>query len=132
VTESQLVQVFSNWISNATKYCPSVRQPQIHISASERGDDWVFCVRDNGIGLDMKSADDIFVLFKRLHGEGQFEGSGIGLALCKPVIQRHGGRIWVESEVGKGCFFTLPKGIGSQTLTENNRRLAATAHAAFE
>ena len=91
-------------------------------------------MRDNGIGLDMKYADEIFGLFKRLHGEGQFEGSGIGLALCKTVIQRHGGRIWVESEVGKGCrfFFTLPKGIGSQTLTENHQGLAPAAYAAFK
>jgi signal transduction histidine kinase len=113
--ESQLVQVFSNVISNAIKYCPSIRQPQIHISASERGGDWAFCVRDNGIGLDMKYADEIFGLFKRLHAEDQFEGSGIGLALCKTVVQRHGGRIWVESELGKGCrfFFTLPKGFSS-------------------
>lgn len=124
--ESQLVQVFSNLISNAIKYCPRTRQPQVHISASERGGDWVFCVRDNGIGLDMKYANEIFGLFKRLHGEGQFEGSGIGLALCKTVVQRHGGRIWVESEVGKGCrfFFTLPKGIGSQAPTEIRRRQA--------
>ena len=109
-TESHLLQVFSNLIGNAIKYRPSVRQPQIHISAAEQGDDWVFCVSDNGIGLDMKYADEIFGMFRRLHGEGQFEGSGIGLALCKIVIERHGGRIWVESEIGKGCrfFFALP------------------------
>ncbi len=92
--ENQLVQVFSNLIGNAIKYCPHTRQPQVHISASEQGDDWVFCVRDNGIGIDMKYADEIFGLFKRLHAEHQFEGSGIGLALCKSVVLRHGGRIW--------------------------------------
>jgi light-regulated signal transduction histidine kinase (bacteriophytochrome) len=114
-TESHLVQVFSNLISNAIKYRPSVRQPQIHISASERADDWVFCVSDNGIGLDMKYAEEIFGMFRRLHGEGRYEGSGIGLALCRIVVQRHGGRIWVESEVGHGCrfFFTLPKQTGA-------------------
>ncbi len=114
-TESHLVQVFSNLISNAIKYRPKVRQPQIQISARERGDDWIFCVSDNGIGLDMKYAEDIFGMFRRLHGEGQYEGSGIGLALCRIVIQRHGGRIWVESEIGKGCrfFFTLPRGQGT-------------------
>jgi signal transduction histidine kinase len=118
-TESYLFQVFSNLISNAIKYRPSIRQPQIHISASEREDDWVFCVSDNGIGLDMKYADDIFGMFRQLHAD-RYEGSGIGLALCKIVIQRHGGRIWVESEVGKGCrfFFTLPKRTDSQALTE--------------
>jgi signal transduction histidine kinase len=133
-TESQLVQVFSNLIGNAAKYCPGIRKPQIHISASEQVDNWIFCVSDNGIGLDMKYAEDIFGLFKRLHGEGQFEGSGIGLALCKTVIQRHGGRIWVESELGKGCrfFFTLPKGTDSQTLTQNHQGLAASPRAVFE
>lgn len=118
-TESHLLQVFSNLIGNAIKYRPTVRQPQIHISAAEQGDDWVFCVSDNGIGLDMKYAAEIFGMFRRLHGEGQFEGSGIGLALCKIVIQRHGGRIWVESEIGKGCrfFFALP-GNNSPALPE--------------
>jgi signal transduction histidine kinase len=110
-TESHLVQVFTNLISNAIKYRPSVREPRIRVSASERIDDWVFCVSDNGIGLDMRYADQIFGMFRRLHAEGQYEGTGIGLALCKIVVQRHGGRIWVESEIGKGSrfFFTLPK-----------------------
>ena len=68
----------------------------------------------------MKYADEIFGMFRRLHGEGMYEGSGIGLALCKIVVQRHGGRIWVESENGKGCqfFFTLPKGINSHPQIE--------------
>ena len=111
-TDSQLVQVFTNLISNAIKYRLRVRRPQIHISASERNDEWVFCVSDNGIGLEMKYADEIFGMFRRLHGGDQFEGSGIGLALCKMIVQRHGGRIWVESEIGNGSrfFFTLPKG----------------------
>jgi light-regulated signal transduction histidine kinase (bacteriophytochrome) len=109
-TESHLTQVFSNLISNAMKYRPIVRHPQIHISAHLKGDDWAFCVSDNGIGLDMKFAEDIFGMFRRLHGEDQYEGTGIGLALCKIIVERHGGRIWVESEVGKGSrfFFTIP------------------------
>jgi signal transduction histidine kinase len=111
-TESHLDQVFANLISNAIKYRPSVRTPQVHISVAERGTDWLFCVRDNGIGLDMKFANDIFGMFKRLHADNQYGGSGIGLALCKIVIERHGGNIWVESELGKGSrfFFTFPKG----------------------
>jgi signal transduction histidine kinase len=110
-TGSHLVQVFSNLIGNALKYRPSVRQPQVQISASERGDDWAFCVRDNGIGLDMQYADEIFGMFRRLHPEGSYPGNGIGLALCKMIVERHSGRIWVESEIGKGCrfFFTIPK-----------------------
>jgi signal transduction histidine kinase len=108
---SHLFQVFSNLMSNALKYRPSVRQPQIQISASERGDDWAFCVRDNGIGLDMQYADQIFGMFRRLHGGDSYPGNGIGLALCKMIVERHGGRIWVESEIGEGCqfFFTIPK-----------------------
>jgi light-regulated signal transduction histidine kinase (bacteriophytochrome) len=107
----QLVQVFSNLISNALKYRSSVRQPQVQISASERNDDWIFCVRDNGIGLDMQFADEIFGIFRRLHTEDAYPGNGIGLALCKMIVERQGGRIWVESELGKGCrfFFTVPK-----------------------
>jgi signal transduction histidine kinase len=110
-SESLLVRVFSNLIGNGVKYCPKGRTPEIHISAAEQKNDWVFCVRDNGIGLEIKYAEDIFGIFKRLHSSGEFEGSGIGLALCKMVIQRYGGRIWVESEVGKGSrfLFTLPK-----------------------
>jgi light-regulated signal transduction histidine kinase (bacteriophytochrome) len=112
-TESHLVQVFSNLIGNGIKYRPSIRIPQIHISAIEKESEWVFCVTDNGIGLDMKYAKDIFGMFKRLHNEDEYEGSGIGLALSKIVIERHGGRIWVESELGKGSrfLFTLPKAI---------------------
>jgi signal transduction histidine kinase len=110
-TDSHLVQVFSNLISNALKYRPSLRQPRIHISSNDQPGEWVFCVSDNGIGLDMKYADEVFGMFRRLHGGEQYEGNGIGLALCKMIIQRHGGRIWVESEIGKGSrfYFTLPK-----------------------
>ncbi len=112
--ESHLIQVFSNLIGNGIKYCPIARTPVIHVSVEDRGEEWEFCVRDNGIGLDMKYANDIFAMFKRLHG-GEYDGTGIGLALCKVVVQRHGGRIWVESEIGKGSrfFFTLPKAPGT-------------------
>jgi len=108
---SHLFQVFSNLMSNALKYRPRVRQPQIQISASDRGDDWAFCVRDNGIGLNMQYADEIFGMFRRLHQDDSYPGNGIGLALCKMIVERHGGQIWVESEIGKGCrfFFTIPK-----------------------
>ena len=121
-TESHLVQVFTNLIGNGIKYRPSVRKPQIHISANDKGHEWVICVADNGIGLDMKHAEDVFGMFKRLHSDGQYEGSGVGLALCKIVIQRHGGRIWVESELGKGTrfFFTLPKPTEEHLLPRNH------------
>jgi signal transduction histidine kinase len=110
VNESRLVQVFLNLVGNAVKY-RSARKPEIHISAREQGNDWRFSVSDNGIGFDMRYADEIFGMFQRLPNSDAYEGSGVGLALCKAVIQRHHGRIWVESEPGKGStfFFTLPK-----------------------
>ena len=110
VDEGHLAQIFSNLIGNAVKY-RSALEPQIHISASDCKTEWLFSVKDNGIGLDMKYADNIFGMFKRLHGSKAYEGSGVGLALCKAAIQRNGGRIWVESELGQGStfFFTLPK-----------------------
>ena len=110
VNKEQLVQLFSNLISNAIKY-QSARRPEIRISATEQEKGWLFSVSDNGIGLDMKYADTIFEMFKRLHTSEQYEGTGIGLALCKAIIQNHGGKIWVESKHGKGAtfFFTLPK-----------------------
>jgi signal transduction histidine kinase len=110
VNEGHLAQVFSNLIGNAIKYRSDL-EPRIHISVKGQRADWLFAVSDNGIGLDMKYADNIFGMFKRLHGSKGYEGSGVGLALCKVAIQRNGGRIWVDSEPGKGStfFFTLPK-----------------------
>lgn len=109
MNEEVLVRVFTNLIGNAIKYRGDGR-PRVHISVEARGNDWTFCVADDGIGLDMKHADEIFGMFKRLHGPDHFEGNGIGLALCKAAIERHGGKIWVESEPGKGSkfLFTLP------------------------
>jgi signal transduction histidine kinase len=114
VNENHVAQVFLNLIGNAVKY-KSARKPEIHISAKDHEDDWAFAVSDNGIGFDMRYADEIFGMFKRLHGVDDYAGSGIGLALTKAVIERHGGRIWVESEPGNGStfFFTMPKGTGA-------------------
>ena len=108
--EDRLAQVFSNIITNAIKYRNN-RKPEIHISVTDNGTEWVFKVTDNGIGIDMNYANEIFGLFKRLHSSDEYEGNGIGLAICKAVIERRGGRIWVESELGKGStfFFTIPK-----------------------
>jgi len=108
--ENRLAQVFSNLITNAIKY-RSNRKPEIRIFASDNGTEWIFKIADNGIGIDMKYADEVFGLFKRLHSADEYEGSGIGLAICKAVIERHGGRIWMESELGEGStfFFTIPK-----------------------
>jgi light-regulated signal transduction histidine kinase (bacteriophytochrome) len=108
--DDRLAQVFSNLITNAIKYRGN-RKPKIHVTATDNGTEWIFKVQDNGIGIDMKHADEIFVLFKRLPGSEERDGSGIGLAVCKTVIERFGGQIWVESEPDKGStfFFTIPK-----------------------
>jgi len=105
----QLQQVFQNLLINALKFC-GPEPPQIHIAAQPKEQEWVFSVRDNGIGLDQGHAERIFVIFQRLHTRREYPGTGIGLAICKRIIERHGGRIWVESEPGKGAtfYFTLP------------------------
>jgi signal transduction histidine kinase len=108
--DDRLGQVFSNLITNAIKYRGS-QKPKIHVTATDQGTKWIFKVADNGIGIDMQHAGEIFILFKRLPGSEECDGSGIGLAVCKTVIERFGGQIWVESEPGKGStfFFTIPK-----------------------
>lgn len=106
--EGQLHQLFQNLISNAVKF-KSEAPPKVQIEVHRDGPRWVFKVADNGIGLDMQYAQRIFQMFQRLHELGRYEGSGIGLAIAKRIVERHGGSIWVESELGKGCsvFFTL-------------------------
>jgi light-regulated signal transduction histidine kinase (bacteriophytochrome) len=112
--EVQLGQVFQNLIANALKFCGQAA-PRIHVGAqpdAERGDrrEWRFSVADNGIGLEPKYAERIFVIFQRLHGPTEYSGTGIGLAICKKIVERHGGRMWVESQPGQGAtfYFSLP------------------------
>jgi light-regulated signal transduction histidine kinase (bacteriophytochrome) len=106
---SQLVELFQNLISNAVKF-QGEKQQRVHISATREGEEWVFCVRDNGIGIDPQYSERIFVIFQRLHTREQYQGTGIGLAICKRIIERHNGRIWLESQPQEGTafFFTLP------------------------
>ncbi len=102
----QLTQLFQNLIANAIKF-RSKEPPAIHISAERQDDAWLFSIRDNGIGIDPEFAERIFVIFQRLHTRDEYEGTGIGLSVCKKIVERHGGRIWVESEKGKGATFYL-------------------------
>jgi PAS domain S-box-containing protein len=101
---AQLAQVFQNLIGNAIKF-RGAQAPRIHVGAEARDTVWVFTVKDNGIGLDTQYADRIFMMFQRLHNKAEYPGTGIGLAIVKKIVERHGGRIWVESEPGKGATF---------------------------
>ena len=110
---TQLGQVFQNLVANALKFRGS-EPPHVHISAEQIEGEWRFSVRDNGIGIDLRYAERIFLLFQRLHTRAEYSGTGMGLAITKKIVERHGGRIWVESELGKGStfYFSLPmKGV---------------------
>jgi PAS domain S-box-containing protein len=110
--KTQVYQLLQNLINNGLKYQPAGLAPKVHVSAVDDGlGCWQFTVKDNGIGIEPRYQQQIFEVFKRLHGQGEFSGTGVGLAICKKVVERHGGRLWVESEKDKGAsfHFTLPK-----------------------
>ena len=106
---TQLAQLFQNLIGNALKF-RSENRPAIHVGARRDGDVWVFSVSDNGIGIEPEYHDRIFLIFQRLHTRDKYPGTGVGLAICKKIVERHGGTIWIESEPGRGStfFFTIP------------------------
>ncbi len=105
---AQLTSLFQNLIGNAIKFC--IDTPKIHLSSKKEGREYIFSVRDNGIGIDPKDSGKIFAVFHRLHSKSEYPGTGIGLAICNRITERHKGRMWVESEPGKGStfYFTLP------------------------
>jgi PAS domain S-box-containing protein len=117
--EVVLMQVFQNLISNSIKY-RSEATPQIHVSAERDAEGWLFTVRDNGVGIDAEDSERVFGMFKRLHGS-EIPGSGMGLALCKKVVERQGGRIWVESEPGRGATFKFTIPAHPVARTQNGR-----------
>ncbi len=106
---TMLTQLYQNLIGNALKFS-GPQAPQIRLTAREENGEWVFGVQDNGIGLKPEYAEQIFQPFKRLHGRGKYEGSGIGLSICRKVVERHGGHLWVESEEGRGAHFRFTLG----------------------
>jgi light-regulated signal transduction histidine kinase (bacteriophytochrome) len=105
----QLTRLLQNLIGNALKY-RSERPPQVHITAQPQGYAWLFAVQDNGIGFEPRHAERIFGVFQRLHTREEYSGTGIGLAMCQKIVERHGGRIWAEGRPGEGAtfYFTIP------------------------
>jgi len=113
---AQLTQVFQNLIANAIKF-HGVETPMIQIDSERKEHEWVFAVTDNGIGIPAESWQDIFVIFRRLHTRTEYAGNGIGLSICKKIIERHGGKIWIEAKAKPGCCFkfTLPSAPSPRT-----------------
>ena len=123
----QLTQLFQNLLANGIKFRRQDESPRIHVSAVDSGAEWMISVQDNGIGIDPRHAERVFQMFQRLHTRAEYPGTGIGLAVCKKVIERHGGKLWVESEPGAGSTFrfTIPKpvrnGIGGESANQTGR-----------
>jgi light-regulated signal transduction histidine kinase (bacteriophytochrome) len=108
---SEVKSLFQNLLSNAIKFRKKNAKPVIELGAEDRGTDWLFSIKDNGIGIDKVYHDKLFKIFQRLHPQNEYSGTGIGLALCKKIVELSGGKIWFESVPGKGStfYFNIPK-----------------------
>lgn len=113
----RITRLLQNLIGNAIKYCDADKAPNVHISAEEKKSEWIFSIKDNGIGMKEEYLQKIFLPFKRLHSHDEYAGTGIGLAVCKKIVENFGGRIWAESKLGEGSvfYFTIPKNISKET-----------------
>lgn len=118
---TQLMQLFQNLIANAIKF-RSEKAPEIHIGASRLEDSWLLSVRDNGIGIEPQFSDRIFIIFQRLHARDEYPGTGMGLAICKKIVECHRGQIWVESELGQGATFYMKIPLGGRERERRNGR----------
>jgi len=107
--EAMLRQVFTNLIGNALKYSSKTERPEVHVDARQQDGETVYFVKDNGAGFDMERAGRLFSVFHRLHSEAEFSGTGVGLAIVKHIVERHGGRVWAEAAPAQGAtfYFTL-------------------------
>jgi light-regulated signal transduction histidine kinase (bacteriophytochrome) len=122
VDHTLITQLFQNLIGNAIKFHAPGQRPEVRVTCERRGEQFVIGVSDRGIGIKPEYAEQIFTPFKRLHGRDEYEGTGIGLAICRKAVSRHGGRIWVESTPGAGSHFRFT--LGSETRMDACREAA--------